>query len=47
VTGEGVDALMQAAWREIAAVRAALPPAAPKDEEVADLISPARLRRDA
>ena len=47
VTGEGVDALMEAAWREIAAVRAALPPAAPEDEEAADLISPARLRRDA
>jgi GTP-binding protein len=45
-TGEGVDALMEAAWREIAAVRAAPPPAADEDEP-ADLISPARLRRDA
>jgi GTPase len=47
VTGEGVDGLMEAAWREIVAVRAALPPPAPHDEEAADLISPARLRRDA
>ncbi|HEY6363130.1 MAG TPA: GTPase ObgE [Vicinamibacterales bacterium] len=47
-TGEGVDALMEAVWREIAAVRAApLPPAVPEDGETADLISPARLRRDA
>ena len=47
VTGEGVDALMEAAWREIVAVRTALPPPPAKDEEAADLISPARLRRDA
>jgi GTP-binding protein len=46
-TGEGVDALMEAAWREIVAVRAALPPPPAKDEETVDLISPARLRRDA
>jgi GTP-binding protein len=46
-TGEGVDALMEAAWREIVAVRAVLPPPSPKDEETVDLISPARLRRDA
>ena len=46
-TGDGVDALMEAAWREIVAVRAALPPPPAKDEETVDLISPARLRRDA
>jgi GTPase len=46
-TGEGVDALMEAAWREIAAVRAAPPPPERQEDEVADLISPARLRRDA
>ncbi len=47
-TGEGVDALLEAAWREIVAVRAAPPPAPDGDEdEAADLISPARLRRDA
>jgi GTP-binding protein len=47
-TGEGVDDLLEAAWREIVLARAAEPPP-PDDEEVAadDLISPARLRRDA
>jgi GTP-binding protein len=47
VTGEGVDALMEAAWREIVAVRAAPPSPPPEEDEAADLISPARLRRDA
>jgi GTP-binding protein len=46
-TGEGVDALLEAAWREIAAVRTAPPPPQPEEDEAADLISPARLRRDA
>jgi GTP-binding protein len=49
VTGEGVDALLQAAWREIAAVREADASAAvvvePDDHEV-DLITPGRMRRD-
>ena len=49
VSGEGVEALLQAAWREIAAVRE-LP--APEDDEPpardegVDLISAARSRRD-
>jgi hypothetical protein len=43
-----VDALLEAAWREIAAVRAAPPPPPDREEDEAeDLISPARLRRDA
>ncbi len=47
-SGEGVDALLEAAWREIAAVRAAPPPPPAREEDEAeDLISPARLRRDA
>jgi GTPase len=47
-SGEGVDALLEAAWREIAAVRAAPPPPPDREEDEAeDLISPARLRRDA
>jgi GTP-binding protein len=48
VTGEGVDALLEAAWREIAAVRAAVPEPTDDDGDAAvNLISPARLRRDA
>jgi GTPase len=47
VTGEGIEALMEAAWREIAAVRDTPPPREPEEEETADLLSPARLRRDA
>jgi GTP-binding protein len=45
VTGEGVDALLEAVWREIAAVRA-LPPA-PADEAGAavDLLAAARRRK--
>jgi GTP-binding protein len=48
-TGEGVDALVEAAWREIAAARAGAPAGVPgpDDDAAADLISPARLRRDA
>ena len=47
VTGDGVDALLEAAWREIAAVRALPePPQEPGGDEI-DLITPARLRRDA
>jgi GTPase len=46
-TGDGVDALMEAAWREIAAVRAAPAPREHEEDEVDDLIAPARLRRDA
>jgi GTP-binding protein len=49
-TGEGVDAIVEAAWREIAAVRSA-PPANDADDDAGDdpgsLISNARLRRDA
>jgi hypothetical protein len=49
VTGEGIDALLEAVWREIAAVRAAEAAAvatiADEDESV-DLLSPARTRRD-
>jgi GTP-binding protein len=46
-TGEGVDAVVEAAWREIVAVRAAPPP--PDETDASDdgsLISNARLRRD-
>jgi GTP-binding protein len=43
-TGEGVDGLLEAVWREIAAVRAVPPPVA--DDDGVDLISPARMRRD-
>ena len=49
VTGEGVEELLEAMWRQIAAVRAT-PPEPPADEEPEsgqDLITPARLRRDA
>jgi GTPase len=46
-TGEGIPALLEAAWREIAAVRALPPPAAEEPAEGLDLISNARLRRDA
>jgi GTPase len=50
VTGEGVGELLEAMWRDIAAVRATTPassePASP-DEEGIDLITPVRLRRDA
>jgi GTP-binding protein len=48
VTGDGVDALLEAVWREIAAVRAADAAAietAVEDEGV-DLLSPARGRQD-
>jgi GTP-binding protein len=50
VTGEGVDALLQAAWQEIAAVRIADAAAAvvvDHDESEVDLITPGRMRRDA
>ena len=50
VTGEGLDDLLEAMWREIAAARAAeveLEAHAPDEEESIDLITPARLRRDA
>jgi GTP-binding protein len=52
VTGEGVDRLMEGVWRAIAAVRAAPPPLDAHEDPGAsdhtvDLISPARLRRDA
>ena len=46
-TGQGIDALMEAAWREIVAVREAVPPPAEEPDDSTDLISPARLRRDA
>ena len=49
VTGDGVPELLEAMWRQIAAVRAAPPPPAePIDSGSGrDLITPARLRRDA
>jgi GTP-binding protein len=42
VTGDGVDALLQAMWREIAAVRALPVLEEPADDEGVDLISAAR-----
>ena len=49
VTGDGVPELLEAMWRQIAAVRAVPPPPPePVDAgEERDLITPARLRRDA
>jgi GTP-binding protein len=48
-TGQGVDALLEAVWRQIASERERTapetPPAVESDEGV-DLISPARVRRD-
>jgi GTP-binding protein len=46
VTGEGVGALLEAVWREIAAAPAAAPAAQPAPEEGVDLIAAARVRRD-
>ena len=45
VTGAGVDALLEAAWRQIAAYREAAAAAATvsEDNEGVDLIAPARL----
>jgi GTP-binding protein len=43
VSGEGLDALLEAAWREIAAVRAAEPEPVVVDEGI-DLLTPARRR---
>jgi GTP-binding protein len=42
VTGEGVDALLEAMWREIAAVRALPPLAEPAEDEGVDLLAAAR-----
>ena len=50
VTGEGVDALLEAAWKQIAAVRdaeATAPIVTNPHEGEVDLITPGRLRRDA
>jgi GTP-binding protein len=48
VTGDGIPALLEDAWREIVAVRALPPAPADADDEAGlDLISNARLRRDA
>ena len=50
VTGEGVDQLLEAAWKEITAVREADAAAAvvvDHDENEVDLITPGRSRRDA
>jgi GTP-binding protein len=46
-TGQGVDALLEAAWRAIVLARAAAPPAEAEEPDAGDLISPGRLRRDA
>ena len=43
VSGDGLDALLEAAWREIAAVRAAEPEPVLADEGI-DLLTPARRR---
>ena len=47
VTGEGVDVLLEAVWRQIAAVRAAAEPARPDDAGSVDLLTPQRARRNA
>ena len=52
VTGEGVDVLLEAAWREIAAVRDASPDAEPPDDDdgvdlIAQLVSPKPARAKA
>jgi len=49
VTGEGLDELLEAMWRAIAAVRVSglEPGPASTDDEGIDLLTPARLRRDA
>jgi GTP-binding protein len=49
VTGEGLNDLLEATWREIAAAREAEVDleAHPADDESIDLITPGRLRRDA
>ena len=49
VTGEGLDALLEAVWREIAAVRAAEAAAVDTagEEQGIDLLTPGRVRRDA
>jgi GTP-binding protein len=54
VTGDGIDALLEAAWREIALVRTAdlpvetaVPPAAPDSGDGTDLMTLRRARRDA
>jgi GTP-binding protein len=48
VTGAGVNELLEAMWRQIAAVKATPPPAVEAIETSEhDLITPARLRRDA
>jgi len=49
VTGEGIDALLERAWQEIVAVRAAeaAAPVLETDDHEVDLITSGRLRRDA
>ena len=48
VTGEGLDALLEAVWREIEAVRTAEAEAVKTDEDAGvDLLRPGRARRDA
>ena len=48
VTGEGVDALLETVWREVATARDATPVSTdvPPDPGGIDLLTPARLRRD-
>jgi GTP-binding protein len=42
VTGDGIDALLEATWRQIMAVRQAGPPPEPEVDEETDFITPAR-----
>ena len=46
VTGEGLDALLEALWREIAAVRAVPPEPEAAEDEGVDLLAAARTPRD-
>ena len=48
MTGDGLDELLETIWRGIVAARETVAEAEPEaTEEAIDLITPARLRRDA